>query len=427
MPSAKSPLLQKLADKFSNSRDFTISFVLHVILVAIFGTTVLFQAVQEPPDFEGEGNFVSGEASVAPPPPPNTPPVPTTPNIVTPTSSQVNTITTVAPSPVNFTMAPMVITPVNTTTPPSTQMSAPKPAAVSSDGLTGAQASAIKKFTGGWGKGTGSGTGVRQREFEFTAYIGQYAGGNWSSTIQIDNGKIWNGSLPNLLYFMQSRSKNKVKTNYTNVQVIKLDSDQLFVGDKDRGGPPPFVFMTGTRDFRLSDKEVENLQKYIRLGGAIWGDSSVPGRNSRFDIAFRREMKRVIPDVDKDWEALPINHPIFTSQAYYPEVKEVPSGLNYYREPVYALKIYGEVAILYTPNDYGDMWQIGLNDQGQIDMRRDVNWRFVAINQVIWENRATYLRNIAPDSLANTYKFGTNVVIHLLTRWEDKTRTAKSL
>ena len=216
-----------------------------------------------------------------------------------------------------------------------------------------------------------------------------------------------------------------VKTNYQNVEAIDLNVAEnqckLF------SVKPPFVFMTGTRDFRLSDKEVENLQKYIRLGGAIWGDSSVPGRNSRFDIAFRREMKRVIPDVDKDWEVLPINHPIFTSQAYYPEVKEVPSGLNYYREPVYALKIYGEVAILYTPNDYGDMWQIGLNDQGQIDMRRDVNWRFVAINQVIWENRATYLRNIAPDSLANTYKFGTNVVIHLLTRWEDKTRTAKSL
>lgn len=422
MPSAKNPLLQKLVDKFSNSRDFTISFVLHVILVAIFGTTVLFQAVQEPPDFEGDsGGFTSGEANVSTPPPQNTPPVPT-PNItVTPTSNPVNTITTVAPSPVNFTMAPMIITPVNTTTPPSTEMSAPKPATVGSDGLTGAQASAIKKFTGGWGKGTGSGTGTRQREFEFTAYIGQYAGGNWNSTIRVVNNKIENGSLPNLLYFMQSRSKNKVKTNYTNVKAIKLDSDEIF------SVKPPFIFMTGTRDFKLSEKEVENLQKYIRLGGAVWGDSSVPGRNSRFDIAFRREMKRVIPDVDKDWEALPANHPIYTSQAYYPEVKEVPPGLNFYREPVYALKIYGEVAILYTPNDYGDMWQVGFNDQGQIDTRRDEHWNFVAINPIIWDNRETYLRNIATESLSNTYKFGTNVVIHLLTRWENKTRTATSL
>jgi len=423
MPSAKNPLVQKLVDKFSNSRDFTISFVLHVILVAIFGTTVLFQTVQEPPDFEGEsGGFTSGEANVATPPPQNTPPV-TTPNIVTPTSNPVNTITTVAPSPVNFTMAPMVIAPV-TTTPPSTEITAPKPASAGIDGLTGAQASAIKKFTSGWGKGTGSGTGTRQREFEFTAYIGQYAGGNWNSTIRVVNNIIEKGSLPNLLYFMQSRSKNKVKTNYTNVKSIKLDSDELF------SVKPPFIFMTGTRDFKLSDKEVENLQKYIRLGGAVWGDSSVPGRFSRFDIAFRREMKRVIPDVDKDWETLPPTHPIYTSEAYFPEIKEVPTGLNYYREPVYALKIYGEVAIIYTPNDYGDMWQVGLMEDGKIDTRTcppPHEYTFVAIDQVIWDNRATYVRNVAADSLSNTYKFGTNIVIHLLTRWENKTRTATSL
>ena len=35
------------------------------------------------------------------------------------------------------------------------------------------------------------------------------------------------------------------------------------------------------------------------------------------------------------------------------------------------MKIYGEIAILYTANDYGDMWQIGLNQQGQIDLRKE--------------------------------------------------------
>jgi hypothetical protein len=423
MPSKPAhPLVHKLIDKFSNSRDFTISFVLHVILVAIFGTTVLFQAVQEPPDFEGEsGGFVGGseEASA---PPPDAQQVPQTPNITvtaTPTSSSLNAITTMAPSPVNFSMAQMVVTPVQAPPTATAQMAAPKPAA-GAGGMTGADAAAIRGFTGGWGKGSGSGTGTRSREFEFVAYIGQYAGGNWNSTVRMVNNKIEMGSLPNLLYFMSAWSKNKVKTNYTNVKAIKLDSDEIF------SVKPPFIFITGTRDFRLSDKEVETLRKYVRLGGAIWGDSSVPGRNSRFDIAFRREMKRVIPDVDKDWEELPPNHPIYT-QAYFPEVKGVPPGLNYYREPIYALKIYGEVAVIYTANDYGDMWQIGLNQQGQVDTRRNAKNQYVAINEVIWGNRDTYVRNISPESLALTYKFGTNVVIHLLTRWESKTRTASSL
>ncbi len=422
MASQQHPLVQKLIDKFSNSRDFTISFILHVILVAVFGTTVLFQAVQEPPDFEGEsGGFVGGEANAPAPPPDAQQQVPQTPNItVTPTSSTVNTITTVAASPMNFTMAPMVVTQVAPIAPSATQMSAPKPAGVSSDGLSGAQASAIKAFTGGWGKGSGSGTGTRNREFEFTAYIGQYAGGNWNSTIQMTGGKIINGSLPNLLDFMSIQSKNKVKTNYKNVQAIKLDSDDLFKYK------PPFIFLTGTRDFKLSEKEVENLQKYVRLGGAIWGDSSVPGRNSRFDIAFRREMKRVIPDVDKEWEALPPNHPIF-AQAYFQEIKEIPPGLNFYKEPIYALKIYGEIAIIYTANDYGDMWQVGLDEKLGIDTRVNEHGASVAINRAIYDNRDTYLRNISPKSLTETYKFGTNLVIHLLTRWETKTRTASSL
>ncbi len=415
------PILQKLVDKFSNSRDFTISFVLHLILVAIFGTSVLFQAVQEPPDFEGEsGGFVAGSEEAATPPQTQQQ-VPQTPNITvtaSPTSSSITAITTLAPSAINFTMAQMVVNPTQPTAPTASQMAAPKPS--SSGGLSGAEASAIKGFTGGWGKGTGSGTGTRSREFEFVAYLGQYAGGNWNSTVRIVNNKIETGSLPNLLYFMSDRSKNKVKTNYTNVKAIKLDSDEIFAVK------PPFIFLTGTRDFRLTEKEVENLRKYVRLGGAIWGDSSVPGLNSRFDIAFRREMKRVIPDVDKDWEVLPENHPIYT-QAYFPEVKTVPPGLNFYRDPIFALKIYGEVAIIYTSNDYGDMWQIGLNQQGQIDMRRNAQNAFVAINQVIWDNRETYIRNLTPESLAETYKFGTNVVIHLLTRWEAKTRTATSL
>jgi len=423
MFSPKNPLFQKLVDKFSNSRDFTISFVLHVILVAIFGTTVLFQAVQEPPDFEGgdPSKFVSNGATVTAPPPQDTPAVPT-PNInVPPTSNPVNPITTDAPSPAKFNMAKLIIHAENTTPSTPADVVSPKAASSAPDGLTKAQAAAIKQFTNWKSKGSGPGLGIRETEFEFTAYIGQYAGGNWNSTIQIANGKIWNGSLPNLLYFMQSRSNNKVKTNWTNVKAINLDSDELF------SVRPPFIFMTGTRDFKLSDKEVENLQKYIRLGGAVWGDSSVPGRNSRFDIAFRREMKRVIPDVDKNWEPLPVNHPIYTADAYYPEIKVVPPGLNFYRESVYALKIYGEVAILYTANDYGDMWQTGLNDKGQIDARRNEQNTFVAINQVIWDNRETYLRNITPGALDATYKFGTNVVIHLLTRWENKTRTAKSL
>jgi hypothetical protein len=304
---------------------------------------------------------------------------------------------------------------------PAESVAAQPAASLGSDGMSTAVAPQIKDFTGGWGKGKGAGTGTRSREFEFTAYIGQYNGGNWNSTVRVVQGnKIETGSLPNLLYLMSAWSKDKIKTNYQNVRPIKLDSDEIF------SVKPPFIFLTGTKDFKLSDREVENLQKYVRMGGCIWGDSSLPGLRSRFDIAFRREMKRVIPDVDKNFEPLPPNHPVYT-EGYFADIKEVPPGLNYYKEPVFAIKVYGEIAILYTANDYGDMWQIGLTQDGQIDLRKSADDKYVAINSDLYDRRDVYLRNLEPAALSTCFKFGTNVVIHLLTRWESKVRTAPTL
>jgi len=422
----QSRVSQVLIDKLSRSRDFTISCILHLILVAVFGTTILFQATKEPPaDFQsGDGDRFVDVVQIATPQPKNSPLLPRTPENFPPApnappSDTIKIIETVAPPANDFARLP-AIAPV---LPPANRIEPPKPIPGNVEELTRAEADEIGKFTdwkGGKNAARPGTSGTREPEFEFTAYIGQYAGGNWNSTIQMSGNKIETGSLPNLLYFMSSRSKNKVTTNYKNVRAIPLGSDELF------SARPPFIFMTGTRDFTLSDKEVENLRNYVRLGGAVWGDSSVPGHNSRFDIAFRREMKRVISDVNKDWEVIPANHPIFT-QGYFPEVKEIPPGLNFYKEPIYTLKFRGEIAILYTANDYGDMWQVGLNEQGQVDTRKNENGTFVALNPNIWGNRENYLRNTTPESLVQTYKFGTNLVIHLLTRWERKTRSASSL
>lgn len=453
MASQDNTLVQKLLEKFSNSREFTISAILHVVLVIFFGTAVLFEATQEPPDFEGEGGgFVSGGEAAAPPQQAQTTPQETTFEVqtITPTpSTQLNAITTTATNPLNFEMSSMIM-PTQTMAPQSAPAVAPKPTTGGmGDGMTPQIAGQIRDFTRGWGKGTGSGTGNRQREFEFFVFLGEYTGGNWNSTVQTrtEGGKkkVVKGSLPNLLDIIGQWSRDKIKTNFRNIQVIRLDSDEIF------SVKPPFIFMTGTRDFKLSDKEVENLRKYVRMGGCIWGDSSVPGRNSRFDVAFRREMRRVIPDVDKTFEPLPKDHPIFT-QGYFPEIKEVPPGINFYQEPVYALKIYGEIGILYTANNYGDMWQIGIKPDGKVDLAQASGGDLAVTNKTLWDLRSTYVGNIAPTAsllggqarasgsataaagtdvvagnLVDAYKFGTNVIVHLLTRWDRVASRAPAL
>ena len=432
-PPEKISLLDRLIDKFNNSRFFTISFVLHVLLIGIFGGTVLFEAMQEPPDFEGgEGGFLAGGEEVsAPPSAAQVQPQETTFTVSTPTvqNTTVAAITTTGQNPLNFSMD-AIITPsamVKPTTSTAAATAAPA-AAVGAAGMSAAAAGQIREFTGGWGKGSGSGTGTRQREFEFTAFIAKYNGGNWDSVFRVVDG-IPQGALPNLLEFMSQESRDKIKTNYNKVEPLALDSEKLFAAK------PPFIFFTGSRDFVLTEKEVANLQKYVRLGGAIWGDSSVPGKGSRFDIAFRREMKRVMPDKDKDFEALSPNDAMFRRAPYFPEVKQQPPGLNYYEESVYVMRYFGEIAIIYTANDYGDMWQFGIKQKGprewEINNDRNARGERVALSWELYMNNGLYIHNANPlpplASLMDTYKFGTNMVIHLLTRWEDKLRSAPRL
>jgi len=429
----KASLLDRLIEKFSESRFFTISFVLHVLLILIFGGTVLFEAMQEPPDFEGgEGGFLQTGEEVAAPPSAQTQPKETTFTVTTPTvqNTTVAAITTTGQNPLNFQMA-AIVTPSTMPKPTTAAPTAAAPTASSAGaaGMTAGDAKQIGDFTKGWGgKGSGSGTGTRAREFAFTAFIAKYNGGNWDSTVDLKDGKIWRGSLPNLLEFMSKASRDKIKTEYKQVEAIPLDSDKIFAVR------PPFIYFTGSRDFVLSEKEVENLRKYIRLGGAIWGDSSVPGRGSRFDLAFRREMRRVIADKDKDFEALEEKDPMFLRAPYYPEIKKQPAGRNYYQEPVYVMRYFGEIAIIYTANDYADMWQFGIKQEGndwRINNDRNEQGVRVALDWPLYMNNGLYIHNADPNppiaALLDAYKFGVNMVIHLLTRWEDKLRSAPRL
>ena len=61
------------------------------------------------------------------------------------------------------------------------------------------------------------------------------------------------------------------------------------------------------------------------------------------------------------------------------------------------------------------------------DLGRGRSGNWVATNPVIWENRAAYLNNVTEDSVRQSYEFGINVVVHLLTRWEKKLKSPTML
>ena len=69
-PGPPVPFLRKLALRVSESRYFMLSLFLHSAIVILAGSLVLYQAVQEPPDFVAEGgDGLISDANDLPPPP----------------------------------------------------------------------------------------------------------------------------------------------------------------------------------------------------------------------------------------------------------------------------------------------------------------------------------------------------------------------
>lgn len=408
-------------------RYMTFSALFHLILILTLGGTVMYKKYAEAPDFAApEGGLFANESTTAPPQQDQVQiqnsdfsVSATAQTTSAPMSAPIAVITNAAATSSSFSMA-SISTPNISATPTKAAPTSLSSPTISSKGLSKGQASRIAAFTGGWAKGGTSAMSqpLKSRAFEFTAYLAKYAGGDWDATVWLDGDTVRGGSLHNLLYIISRLSHKKI---HADPQPIPLDLASNEIFEK----KPPFIWFTGHRDFVLSDQEVKNLGEYLRSGGCIWGDSSLPGQRSRFDIAFRREMLRILPELNQKWEALPAAHPIYTN-GYYQDIKGVVPGMNFYREPIYGLKGFGEeLAVIYTANDYGDMWQFGIDENGDFDLSRDEKRRFVAINEPMWHRKNLYFRNVEPKALMDTYKFGTNIIVHLLTRWEAKVRFAQ--
>jgi hypothetical protein len=110
-------------------------------------------------------------------------------------------------------------------------------------------------------------------------------------------------SLPNLIRFCNQN----ISTNlFADEDVVEAGSPDLF--------NYPFIHLTGHGNIVLSQQEAENLRKYLESGGFLHADD-----NYGMNIFFRREMKKVFPELEL--VELPFSHPVY-HQKY-----DFPSGL----------------------------------------------------------------------------------------------------
>ena len=111
-PAPRKPFVQRVQEKLAASRFLTFSLLLHVVLVVMGGSVVLFKQYVAPPDFAPDGPLVGSETVVRPPEPEVVQVTEvltqTQPNISAPTVSAIVSATTQASS-YQLVSAPMPI------------------------------------------------------------------------------------------------------------------------------------------------------------------------------------------------------------------------------------------------------------------------------------------------------------------------------
>jgi Domain of unknown function (DUF4159) len=134
---------------------------------------------------------------------------------------------------------------------------------------------------------------------------------------------------------------------------VPVDFTPHAVGlDDPETGDFPLLFMTGHYNFTLTDKETAGLARYLRRGGTLI--VSAAAGLKPFDRAFRRELKKAIPDAELI--RLPPTHPLFTGGwntvnrvVYTPAALKDRPDLEY--PEFFGLFLDGRLAVVYTPYD----------------------------------------------------------------------------
>jgi len=119
----------------------------------------------------------------------------------------------------------------------------------------------------------------------------------------------------------------------------------------------PFLYMTGHEDFKLTDRELQGLQNYLRAGGILIADACC-GRTA-FDATFRREIARTLPQFKL--EPIPLNDPFYTSAAadvrqvtYSRQMQSIHPDLK--APTLEGIRIGGRWAVIYSRYGIGTHW-----------------------------------------------------------------------
>lgn len=153
--------------------------------------------------------------------------------------------------------------------------------------------------------------------------------------IKYDGGGDWYGNrttFVNLFEFIRHNSTLNTTEKEQTVGIVDKDFFKF-----------PVVYIAGHGNIKLSDEEISRLRKYLTNGGFLWADDDYG-----MDAAFRREMKKVFPNLE--WVELPFSHPIYNIYFKFPN--GLPKIHKHAGGPPhgYALYYEGRIVVFYSFN-----------------------------------------------------------------------------
>ncbi len=153
--------------------------------------------------------------------------------------------------------------------------------------------------------------------------------------IHYDGGGDWYGN-KTTWHNILTRVKQVFRLNVAQREVAYRITDPEFL-------KYPIAYIAGHGNIRFSPQEVEQLRRYLTSGGFLYADDDFG-----MDASFRREMKKVFPELK--FVELPFSHPIY--HMYYQFDHGLPKVHEHYGGPPkgFGLIYQGRLVCFYSWN-----------------------------------------------------------------------------
>ena len=158
--------------------------------------------------------------------------------------------------------------------------------------------------------------------------------------------------------------------------IISAGSDELLAF--------PFLFMTGHKLVRFSEKERDNLRRFVESGGMLFSDDCNHDVNGLYARSFEQEMKSTFAAAGA-LPRIPSTHPLYRCFFRFDGPPQTSHELNGWGDELVhdylrGLEHRGRLGVLYSNKDYGCEWDYDWRNKR---FQRDDNTRF-AINIVTY-------------------------------------------